>query len=81
VDAYRREQRKAFLDLLSVRVPHKLNELMESENATAVRATLALEGMANESQAQPHAAHQHRRDRDLYCLSRMRWPSGRRPCR
>jgi hypothetical protein len=39
--------------LLSVRVPHKLNELMDSENAAAVRATLALEEMANESHTQP----------------------------
>ncbi len=54
VIAYRREQRKAFLELLSVRVPHKLNELMDSENAAAaVRATLALEEMATENHAQP----------------------------
>ena len=54
VVAYRREQRKAFLDLLCVRVPHKLNELMGSENAAAaVRATLALEEMNQESHAQP----------------------------
>jgi hypothetical protein len=54
VIAYRREQRQAFLDLLSVRVPHKLNELMDSDNAAAaVRATLALEEMNNDARAQP----------------------------
>jgi hypothetical protein len=54
VVTYRRAQRAAFLDLLCVRVPHKLNELMDSENAAAaVRATLALEEMNNESHAQP----------------------------
>jgi hypothetical protein len=48
------EQRKAFLDVLSTRVPHKLNELMDSENAAAaVRATLALEEMAQQSHALP----------------------------
>ena len=54
VVAYRREQRKAFLDLACMRVPHKLMELMESENAAAaVRATLALEELNQQSQAQP----------------------------
>jgi hypothetical protein len=54
VVAYRREQRKAFLDLLCTRVPHRLNELMDSENAAAaVRATLALEELNQQSRAEP----------------------------
>ena len=54
VIAYRREQRKQFIELLSTRVPRKLNELMESENAAAaVRAALALEELNNDSRAEP----------------------------
>jgi hypothetical protein len=35
-------------------VPHKLNELMDSENAAAaVRASLALENMAQQSRGEP----------------------------
>ena len=54
VIAYRREQKKALLDLLSVRVPHKLNQLMDSENAAAaVRATLAIEELSSEARSSP----------------------------
>ena len=54
VVAYRREQRKQFIELLSTRVPRKLNELMDSENAAAaVRAALALEELNNDSRAEP----------------------------
>ena len=52
VIAYRREQKKVLLDLLSVRVPHKLNQLMDSANAAAaVRATLAIEELSSESRS------------------------------
>jgi len=54
VIAYRREERKKLVELLSTRVPVKLNELMDSENAAAaVRAALALEDLNNQSQASP----------------------------
>lgn len=54
VIAYRREERKRFVELLSTRVPVKLNELMDSENAAAaVRAALALEDLNNQSQSSP----------------------------
>ncbi len=54
VIAYRREERKRFVELLSTRVPVKLNELMHSENAAAaVRAALALEDLNNQSQSSP----------------------------
>jgi len=52
--AYRREERKKLVELLSTRIPHKLNELMDSDNAAAgVRAALALEDLNNQSQASP----------------------------
>jgi hypothetical protein len=54
VIAYRREQRRQQIELLSTRVPHKLSALMDSENAAAaVRAALALEELNNQSQASP----------------------------
>jgi hypothetical protein len=54
VVAYRREERKKFIELLSTRVPLKLSELMNSENAAAaVRSCLALEDLLNESRAEP----------------------------
>jgi hypothetical protein len=54
VVAYRREQRRQQIELLSTRVPHKLSALMDSENAAAaVRAALALEELNNQSQASP----------------------------
>jgi hypothetical protein len=54
VVAYRREQRKAFIDLASARVPSKLLEWMDSENAAAaVRATLALEELNQQSRSEP----------------------------
>jgi hypothetical protein len=54
VIAYRLAQRKRFIELLSVRVPHKLNELMDSENhAAACRAALALEDMNQQGNAEP----------------------------
>ena len=52
--AYRREERKKLVELLSTRIPHKLDKLMDSENAAAaVRAALALEDLNNQSQASP----------------------------
>jgi hypothetical protein len=52
--AYRREERKKLVELLSTRIPHKLNELMDSDNAAAaVRAALALEDLNNQSQSSP----------------------------
>jgi hypothetical protein len=54
VIAYRREQRAALIDSLSMRVPHKLNELMDSDNAAAaVRASLALEELAAQGRGEP----------------------------
>jgi hypothetical protein len=54
VVAYRRERRKEFLDLACMRVPFKLMELMESDNAAAaVRATLALEELNQQSRGEP----------------------------
>ena len=54
VIAYRREQRKQLVELLSSRVPVKLSQLMDSENAAAaVRAALALEELSNHAQASP----------------------------
>jgi hypothetical protein len=54
VIAYRRSERQRFIELLSTRVPAKLSELMDSENAAAaVRAALALEEMNSQSQASP----------------------------
>ena len=54
VIAYRREQRRQQIELLSTRVPQKLSVLMDSENAAAaVRAALALEELNNQSQASP----------------------------
>jgi hypothetical protein len=51
---YRREELKELVELLSTRIPHKLNELMDSENAAAaVRASLALEDLNNQSQSSP----------------------------
>lgn len=55
VITYRREQRKQFIELLSTRVPLKLNALMDSENAAAaVRAALALEELNQQSRAEPN---------------------------
>jgi hypothetical protein len=54
VIAYRREQRKQQIELLSTRVPKKLSALMDSENAAAaVRAALALEEMNQQSRGEP----------------------------
>ena len=47
VVAFRRREKMKLLDELSARVPLKLSELMDSENANAaVRACVALHGMA-----------------------------------
>ena len=54
VIAYRREERKKFVELLSTRVPVKLLQLMDCDNAAAaVRAALALEELNNQSQSSP----------------------------
>ena len=54
VIAYRRQEKAKLVEELSMRVPHKLNELMDSENAAAaVRASLALEDMAQQSRGEP----------------------------
>jgi len=54
VIAYRREEKKKFIEALSMKVPHKLDELMSSDNAAAaVRACLAVEELASESRAEP----------------------------
>jgi hypothetical protein len=53
VIAYRREQRRQQIELLSTRVPKKLSALMDSENhAAAVRASLALEEL-NQQRGEP----------------------------
>jgi hypothetical protein len=54
VITYRRSARAQFVELLSTRVPVKLSQLMDSDNAAAaVRASLALEDLNNQSQASP----------------------------
>jgi hypothetical protein len=54
VRAYRLEEHKRHIDFLNERVPHKLGELMESGNAAAaVRACLAINDLAAESNAEP----------------------------
>jgi hypothetical protein len=54
VRAYRLEQRNRLIEQLSMRVPHRLNTLMDSENAAAaVRATLALEELAQQGREGP----------------------------
>jgi hypothetical protein len=54
VIAYRREQRRQQVELLSTRVPQKLSSLMDSDNAAAaVRAALALEQLNIDSRAEP----------------------------
>jgi hypothetical protein len=54
VIAYRREMRKQQVELLSTRVPLKLSTLMDSENhAAAVRASLALLELDQNSRAEP----------------------------
>ena len=54
VIAYRRQERKKFIDFLNARVPHRLAALMESPNAAAaVRACLAINELAAESNAEP----------------------------
>jgi hypothetical protein len=54
VIAYRLAQRKRFVALLSTRVPHKLSELMDSENhAAACRAAMALEDLNQQGNAEP----------------------------
>jgi len=51
---FRREQKTKLVEELSMMVPHKLNELMDSENAAAaVRASLALEDMGQQSRGEP----------------------------
>ena len=51
---YRREKKKELVELLSTRVPLKLSELMNSENAAAaVRSCLALTDLNNDAQAEP----------------------------
>jgi hypothetical protein len=54
VIAYRREERAKLIDSLSMRVPYKLNEIMDSDNAAAaVRATLAMEELAQQGRGEP----------------------------
>jgi hypothetical protein len=49
-----REERKKFIEALSMKVPRKLDELMSSDNANAaVRACLAVEELANNTRAEP----------------------------
>ena len=54
VRAYRLEEHKKSIDFLNERVPQRLGELMESENAAAaVRACLAINELATASSAEP----------------------------
>jgi hypothetical protein len=54
VIGYRREERKRFLDYLNAGVPRRLGDLTQSENANAaVRACLAINELAAESNAEP----------------------------
>ena len=51
---YRRNEKAKLVEDLSMRVPLKLNELMDSDNhMAALRATLALEDMANQNLGEP----------------------------
>jgi hypothetical protein len=51
---YRRQEKQKFTELLSTRVPLKLSQLMDSENAAAaVRASLSLEEMSQQGRAEP----------------------------
>jgi hypothetical protein len=53
--AFQRESRRQYIEMLSTRIPRKLNSLMDSENhAAAVRAAVALEGLNVESQQLRH---------------------------
>jgi hypothetical protein len=54
VIAYRRQEKQKFTELLSTRVPLKLSQLMDSENAAAaVRASLSLEEMTQQGRTEP----------------------------
>jgi len=54
VMTYRRNEKAKLVEDLSMRVPLKLNELMDSDNhMAALRATLALEDMANQNGGEP----------------------------
>jgi hypothetical protein len=54
VISYRRDERKKFLDYLNAGVPRRLSDLTQSENANAaVRACLAINELAAESNAEP----------------------------
>jgi hypothetical protein len=54
VIAYRRTEKAKFVELLSTRVPLKLNALMDSDNAAAaVRAATVLNDMDQQSHAEP----------------------------
>ena len=54
VRAYMRDRRRELIEVLSARIPHRLSELMDSENAAAaVRASLALAQLNDEAQTAP----------------------------
>jgi hypothetical protein len=54
VITYRREQRAKLIDSLSMRIPHRLDQLMDSDNAAAaVRAALSLEELAQHGRGEP----------------------------
>jgi hypothetical protein len=54
VIAYRRAQKAKLVDELSMSVPNRLSELMNSDNAAAaVRASLALEELAQQGRGEP----------------------------
>jgi hypothetical protein len=54
VVAYRREQKAKLIDELAMCVPNRLRELSNSENAAAaVRATIELESLSQQSRGEP----------------------------
>jgi hypothetical protein len=54
VIAYRRQEKAKFTELLSTRVPLKLSQLMDSDNAAAAtRAAISLEDMTEQCRAEP----------------------------
>jgi hypothetical protein len=58
VRQYAREKRRELIEDLSARVPLRLSQLMNSDNeASSVRACLALESMRNEALAEPGSRH------------------------
>jgi hypothetical protein len=58
VRAYAREKRRELIEDLGARIPLRLSQLMNGDNeASSVRACLALESLRNEALAEPNSRH------------------------